>query len=234
MRILQASYFCRLRHRQEEEQYAQCHFHPQQKPARPRATTRVEGPSPQRRKLVPRLGPRQPRQASGPRLRQPLLRRRPTESAAHMAAQGPQETLRGATRGDVIKTKDPAESRDNLGHGHALGLLPPNCPGKRFAVLDGLVKSHLEPCRQQDNILHMQGEEWRQKQSLRAGKTPLRPGHPSLGGPSRPDDHGQTLRKGLGPIGRLGVRKGGAPFAPKLSSEKFFHQNSFRASRLCQ
>jgi hypothetical protein len=61
----------------------------------------------------------------------------------------------------------------------------------------------------------------------------LRPRHPSLGGPSRPDGHGQILRKGPGPSGRLGVRKGGAPSAPKLSSEKFFHQNNFRASRLC-
>jgi hypothetical protein len=45
----------------------------------------------------------------------------------------------------------------------------------------------------------------------------LRPEHPSLGGPSRPDDHGQTLREGPGPSGCLGVRKGGAPSVPKLS-----------------
>jgi hypothetical protein len=115
------------------------------------------------------LGPRQPRQASGPRLRQPLLRRRPAESAAHMAAQGPQVTLGGATRGDVVKTKGPTESRDSLGHGHALGLLPPSRLGLRLVVLDGLVKSRLEPCRQQDNILQTQGEEWRQKLSLKAG-----------------------------------------------------------------
>jgi hypothetical protein len=223
-----------LRHRQGEEQHARRHFHPRQKPARPRAATRAEGPPPRRRKPAPRLGPRQPRQASRPRLSQPLLHRSPTKSAAHMATQGPQEPLRGATRGDVIETEGPAESRDNLGHGHVLGLLPPSRPGKRLAVLDRLVKSRLEPCRQQDNILHTQGEEWRQKQSLGAGKTPLRPGHPSLGGPSRPDGHGQTLRKGLGPSGRLRVRRGGAPSAPKLSSEKFFQQNSFRASRLCQ
>jgi hypothetical protein len=113
-----------------------------------------------------------------------------------MAAQGPQVTLGGATRGDDVETKGPIESRDSLGHGHTLDLLPPSRLGKRLAVLDELVKSRLEPCRQQDNILQTQGEEWRQKQSLKAGKTPLWPGHPSLGGPSRPDGHGQTLRKG--------------------------------------
>jgi hypothetical protein len=72
------------------------------------------------------------------------------------------------------------------------------------------------------------------KTKSQSGKTPLWPGHPSLGGPSRPDGHDQTLRKGPAPSGRLGVRKGGAPSAPKLSLEKFFHQNNFRASRLCQ
>jgi hypothetical protein len=72
------------------------------------------------------------------------------------------------------------------------------------------------------------------KTKSQSAKTHLRPRHPSLGGPSRPDGHGQTLRKGPGPSGRLGVRKGGAPSALKLSSKKFFHQNNFRASRLCQ
>jgi hypothetical protein len=89
---------------------------------------------------VPRLGPRQPCQASGPWLRRPPLRRvsstladplqihvvvgsedgesppnavvqRPAESAAHMAAQGPQVTLGGATRGDVVEAKGPARPR---------------------------------------------------------------------------------------------------------------------------
>jgi hypothetical protein len=73
---------------------------------------------------------------------------RPAESAAHMAAQGPQVTLGGATRGDVVKAKGPAESRDSFGHGHAVGLLLLIRPGKRHEVLDGLVKSRLEPCGQ--------------------------------------------------------------------------------------
>ena len=81
--------------------------------------------------------------------------------------------------------------------------------GNRLAVLDGLVKSRLEPCRQQDNILQTQGEEWRQKQSHKAGETTFGPDALlrglSLGGPSRPDGHGQTLRKGPGLGGRLGV-----------------------------
>jgi hypothetical protein len=99
-------------------------------------------------------------------------------------------TLGGATRGDAVEAKSLVESRYGLEHGHALGLLSLSRLGKRLAVLDGLVKSRLEPCRQQDNILQAQGEEWRQKQSLKAGKTPLQPERPSLGGPSRPDGNG--------------------------------------------
>jgi hypothetical protein len=84
---------------------------------------------------------------------------RPVESAAHMAAQGLQVTLGGATRGDVVEAKGLAKGRDSLGHGHAVGLLLLSRLGKRLAVLDGLVKSRLEPCRQPDNVLQTQGEE---------------------------------------------------------------------------
>jgi hypothetical protein len=73
---------------------------------------------------------------------------RPAEFVAHMATQGSQMTLGGATRGDAVKAKGLVESRDGLGHGHTLGLLLPNRLGKRLAVLDSLVKSRLEPCRQ--------------------------------------------------------------------------------------
>jgi hypothetical protein len=48
-----------------------------------------------------------------------------------------------------------------------------------------------------------------------------------LGGPARPDGHSQALRKGPGPSGRLGSRKGGAPSASKLSSEKFSAKMTF-------
>jgi hypothetical protein len=105
---------------------------------------------------------------------------RPAESTVHMAAQGPQMTLGGATRGDAVEAKGLAESRDGLGHGHTVGLLLLSRLGKCLVVLDGFVKSRFEPCRQQDNILQTQGEEWRQKQSHRAGKTYLRPGHAAV------------------------------------------------------
>jgi hypothetical protein len=78
---------------------------------------------------------------------------RPAESVTHMAAQGPQVTLGEATRGGAVKAKGLAESRDSLEHGHTLDLLLLSRLGKRLAVLDGLVKSRLEPCRRQDNIL---------------------------------------------------------------------------------
>jgi hypothetical protein len=70
---------------------------------------------------------------------------RSAESAAHMAAQGLQATLGGATRGDVVEAKGPAEDRDGLGHDHAVGLLLLSRLGKHLAVLDRLVKSRLEP-----------------------------------------------------------------------------------------
>jgi hypothetical protein len=70
---------------------------------------------------------------------------RPAESAAHVATQGSQATLGGAARGDVVEAKGPAEGRDGLGHGHAISLFLLSCLGKRLAVLDGLVKSRLEP-----------------------------------------------------------------------------------------
>jgi hypothetical protein len=58
-----------------------------------------------------------------------------------MITQGLQATLRGASRGDVAKAKDPAEVRDGLGHGHVVGLpllgLPDKCP-------DGLIKGGLK------------------------------------------------------------------------------------------
>jgi hypothetical protein len=105
---------------------------------------------------------------------------RPAESVAHMAAQGSQMTLGGATRGDTVEAEGLAKGRDSLEHGHTVGLLLLSRLGKRLAVLDGLVKSHLEPCSQQDNFLQTKGEEWRQKQSHRAGKTYLRPGHAAV------------------------------------------------------
>jgi hypothetical protein len=74
---------------------------------------------------------------------------RPAESAAHMAAQGPQVTLGGATRGDVVKVKGPAKVRDGLGHSHTVDLLLLARLGER---LDGL-------CRKPNKILQTRVEE---------------------------------------------------------------------------
>jgi hypothetical protein len=62
-----------------------------------------------------------------------------------MAAQGLQMTLGGATRGDAVEAEGLAKGRNSLGHGRAVGLLLLSRLGKRLAVLDGLVKSRLEP-----------------------------------------------------------------------------------------
>ena len=66
-----------------------------------------------------------------------------------MVTQGLQATLRGASRGDVVKTKDLAEGRDSLGHGHVVGLPLLGRPGKRLGKrLGGLIKGGLELCEQ--------------------------------------------------------------------------------------
>jgi hypothetical protein len=153
-----------------------------------------------------------------------------------MVAQGPQVTLGGATRGDVIEAKGPAESRDGLGHSHAVSLLLLSRLGKCLAVLDGLVKSRLEPCRQSDNVLQTRGEEWRQNQSRKAGETYPQPGHTA----ARPwlGQTGQTRRPWPGPSQGSRPERSpqglemGNPSALKLSLEKFFYQNELCAFRL--
>jgi hypothetical protein len=62
-----------------------------------------------------------------------------------MVTQGLQATLRGASRGDVVEAKDPAESRDGIGHGRVVGLPLLGRPSKR---LGGLIKGRLELCEQ--------------------------------------------------------------------------------------
>jgi hypothetical protein len=47
------------------------------------------------------------------------------------------------------------------------------------------------------------------------------------GRPGRPDDRSQALRKGPGPSGHLGSRKGEAPSVSNLSSEKFSAKMTF-------
>jgi hypothetical protein len=68
-----------------------------------------------------------------------------TESTARVVTQGLQATLRGASRGDVVGTKDPAEGRDGLGHGRVVGFPLLGCMGK---CLGGLIKGRLELCKQ--------------------------------------------------------------------------------------
>jgi hypothetical protein len=67
------------------------------------------------------------------------------ESAARVVAEGLQATLRGASRGDVVKAKDLAKGRDSLGHGRAVGLLLLNRLGK---CIGGLAEGKLKLCKQ--------------------------------------------------------------------------------------
>jgi hypothetical protein len=67
------------------------------------------------------------------------------ESAARMVTQGLQATLRGASQGDVVETKDPTEGRDGLGHGLVVGL---PLLGRLSKHLGGLIKGRLELCEQ--------------------------------------------------------------------------------------
>jgi hypothetical protein len=67
------------------------------------------------------------------------------ESVARVVTQGLQATLRGAPRGDVVETKDLAEGRDSLGHGHVVGL---PLLGRLGKCLGGLIEGRLELCKQ--------------------------------------------------------------------------------------
>jgi hypothetical protein len=67
------------------------------------------------------------------------------ESAARVVTQGLQATLRGASRGDVVGTKDPAEGRDGLGHSHVVSF---PLLGHLGECLGGLIKGRLELCKQ--------------------------------------------------------------------------------------
>jgi hypothetical protein len=58
-----------------------------------------------------------------------------------MVTQGLQATLRGASRGDVVEAKDPAESRDGIRHGRSVGL---PLLGRLSKHLGGLIKGRLE------------------------------------------------------------------------------------------
>jgi hypothetical protein len=66
------------------------------------------------------------------------------ESAARVVTQGLQATLRGASRGDVVETKDPVEGRDGLGHGRVVGL---PLLGRLGKCLGGLIEGRLELCK---------------------------------------------------------------------------------------
>jgi hypothetical protein len=67
------------------------------------------------------------------------------ESATRVVTQGLQATLRGASRADVVETKDPAEGRDGLGNGRVVGLPLLDRLGK---CLGGLIEGRLELCKQ--------------------------------------------------------------------------------------
>jgi hypothetical protein len=66
------------------------------------------------------------------------------ESAARMVTQGLQATLRGASQGDVVGTKDPAEGRDGLGHGRTISLL---LLGRLGKCLGRLIEGRLKLCK---------------------------------------------------------------------------------------
>jgi hypothetical protein len=78
-------------------------------------------------------------------------------------------TLGGATRGDAVEAKGLAESRDGIAA---------SASALRFMTDSSRAVSN--PTDKQDNVLQTQDEEWRQKQSHRAGKTYPRPGHAAV------------------------------------------------------
>jgi hypothetical protein len=148
-----------------------------------------------------------------------------------MAAQGPQVTLGGATRGDVVEAKGLAESRDCLRHGHVVGLLLLSRLGKCLAVLDGLVKNRLEPCRQPDNVLQTRGEGQSRNKVTKRVKQPSAQTryYEAIACADQADPMAMA-----GPSARVPARavasesrKEGPPLCRKLSSEKFSTKTTF-------
>jgi hypothetical protein len=78
------------------------------------------------------------------------------ESAARVVTQGLQATLRGAPRGDVVETKDPAEDRDGLGHDRVVDL---PLLGRLGKCLGGLIEARLELANSQSKRLQTRVEE---------------------------------------------------------------------------
>jgi hypothetical protein len=145
-------------------------------------------------------------------------------------------SLRGATRGDVVEAKGLAESRDSLEHGHAVGLLLLSRLGKRLVVLDGLVKSRLEPCRQLDNVLQTRGKGQSRNKVTKRTKQPSARTRSceALAWADQADPMAMARPSTRVPARAVAskYRKDEPPLGQKLSSEKFFHQNDFRAFRL--
>jgi hypothetical protein len=78
------------------------------------------------------------------------------ESVARVVTQGLQATLRGASRGDIVETKDPAEGRDGLGHGRVVGLL---LLGRLGKCLGGLIEGNSSSANSQSRRLQTRVEE---------------------------------------------------------------------------
>jgi hypothetical protein len=156
--------------RPEKELCPRLRPHPRQDPLRPRTTAQAGGSLPRRWLPAPRLGPRghvEPldfgqggfifvgkaipladplqihfivgsKHGEGP---PDAVMQRLAESATRMVTQGLQATLRGTSRGDVVKAKDPAEGRDGLGHSRVVGL---PLLGRLSKRLGGLIKGRLD------------------------------------------------------------------------------------------
>jgi hypothetical protein len=67
------------------------------------------------------------------------------KSAACVVTQGLQTTLRGASRGDVVETKDPTEGRNGPRHGRLVGL---PLLGRLSKCFGGLIEGRLELWKQ--------------------------------------------------------------------------------------
>jgi hypothetical protein len=119
-----------------------------------------------------------------------------------MAAQGLQATPGGASRGNIVKTKDLLKGRGSFRHGHTVGFLP---LARASALADSL--------RADSNSANSQKEFFKHelKNEIEVTKRPKYTFCPGtllracgLGGLSRPDGRGQVLRQGSGPSGHLG------------------------------
>jgi hypothetical protein len=151
---------------------------------------------------------------------------RPAESAAHMAAQGPQVTLGELPEGTSSrpKARQKAEIASDMATRSASFCSATSASALQF--LTDSLRAVSNPADSRTMFFKHEEKNGDKNKVTKQTRHTFGPdtllwGH-GLGGPARPD--GQALHKGPGPSGRLGSRRGGNSLCVKIFLGKDFHQ----------